>query len=153
MKTRCQPTYTGNRCETIVPTSSQTTLDVTNSVTTLGPYGMPSSVTTSANKTECTAFTISLLNEGAFTARFRVQYKVDDVYQTIRISETLPFVGNRAFITIPYYATDIAVSLEKLGGSWAGIHRDTGINNINYCSKCYKVWGDVVGAKWDYINC
>lgn len=152
---KCQPSYTGNRCETLVPTSPDqtTSQNVTTSITTVGPYGISSPTTASANRTECTAFIINLLNEGAFTARFRVQYKVDDVYQTIKVSDQLPFIGNRASVTLPYYATDIAVSLEKLGGSWTGIYRDTGINNVNYCTKCYKVWGDVVGAKWDYINC
>lgn len=98
-------------------------------------------------------FTISLLNDGAYTARFKVRYYVDGIRQPLRISNSLPTIGGRASVTLPWYATDILVILENLGGDWSTIATDTYINNFNYCNKCYKVWGGVATPSWDYINC
>ena len=83
----------------------------------------------------------------------RVSYAIDGVNQPIWVSKSLPFIGNTAFVILPWYSTDIVVSLERLGFNWAGIVSDTGINSKNWCNKCYKVWGDVSNPKWDYVEC
>ncbi len=69
------------------------------------------------------------------------------------VSKELPFIGDTTRVTLPWFSTGIVVSLEKLGFNWAGIFQDTDINTANYCTKCYKVWGDVTTPKWDYIDC
>ncbi len=125
-------------------------------VSTAGPYGVNNNpATTQASVTyepHCN-FTIKLLNEGAYTARMRVSYKIDGVQQPLWTSPNLPIIGNRAEVTIPWYSTDILVSLERLGFNWAGIVQDTGIDSAHWCNKCYKVWGDVSNPKWDYNDC
>jgi hypothetical protein len=120
-------------------------------VPTMAPYG--SSVIPSTFRPRCN-FTIGLLNDGAYTARMRVRYVIDGINQPIYTSNELPFIGNRASVTIPFYSTDINVSLERWTGSnWASIKTDTGINTVNFCTKCYKVWNDVLNPRWDYIDC
>ena len=83
----------------------------------------------------------------------RVSYKVDGVQQPLWTSKNLPIIGDTAEVVIPWYSTDIVVSLERLGFNWAGIVQDTGINSVNWCNKCYKVWNDVSNPRWDYISC
>lgn len=137
---RCSAEFTGLRCET--------------RATTVGPYG--NIVQQQVAKQPSMArhnFTIKLLNEGAYTARFKVNYMVDRVHQPTLYSDRLPVIGNRAQITLPWYATDVVVTMEKLGGDWSFIAADTGIDTVSYMEKCYKVWGDVVNAKWDHVSC
>jgi hypothetical protein len=97
--------------------------------------------------------TISLQNDGLYTSRFLVQYKIDGIQQPLYVSPSLPFIGNTASVTIPYFATDINVTLERLGFTWGGIIRDTNINTVTQCTKCYKTWGVVTDPRWDYLLC
>jgi hypothetical protein len=99
-------------------------------------------------------FTVSLQNDGAYTARFKVQYDIDGIRQPVLVSRKLHWIGQVATITIPYYAQNILVSLEKYGFfSWVGIAQDTGINTQNACTKCYKTWHTVTDSRWDYVIC
>ena len=142
---RCPPSYTGNRCETLASFTQN------NYFVTMGPYSTstqsPSTLIPRCN------ITISLQNDGLYTARFRVQYTIDGIQQPLYISESLPFIGNTASVTIPYFAKDIIVSLERLGFQWAGIVQDSNINTATQCTKCYKTWGVVSDPKWDYLEC
>ena len=97
--------------------------------------------------------TIGVQNDGAYTARFRVAYTIDGIKQAVIYSPNLPFIGNTAYITIPYYSKDIVVSVERYGFTWAGIFQDSGIDVAKQCTKCYKTWGVVTDPKWDYIVC
>ena len=83
----------------------------------------------------------------------RVSYKIDGVQQPLYTSQSLPTIGSAASVTIPWYSTDLIVSLERLGFNWAGIYQDTAINSLNWCTKCYKVWNVVTDPKWDYMEC
>lgn len=161
----CGSEYTGARCETPIAIPSTTTTTTTASTiatfpstaattSTAGPYGINTATTqrTLTHEPHCN-FTIRILNDGAFTARMRVGYVIDGVQQPLWTSANLPIIGNTAEVTIPWYSTDIVVSLERLGFNWAGIVQDTGINSNNWCTKCYKVWGDVSNPKWDYTDC
>ena len=130
----CPASFTGSRCETLL--SNQPT--ITPKTTTSVP--------------RCN-FTIGLQNDGLYTAKFRVQYTIDGITQPVIYSPSLPFIGNTAYITIPYYAKDIIVSIERLGFQWAGIVQDSNINTAVQCTKCYKTWGVVSDPKWDYIVC
>jgi hypothetical protein len=136
----CPAEYTGTYCETLV-----------GETTTVDPYAVPAGGEVT-HIPHCN-FTIKLLNEGAYTARMRVGYKIDGVQQPLWTSANLPIIGNSDQVTIPWYSTDIIVSLERMGFNWAGIKQDTHINSINWCNKCYKVWNDVSNPKWDYMDC
>ena len=83
----------------------------------------------------------------------RIEYKIDGVRQANIISKHLPFIGNYAEVTIPYYATDLVVTLERLGWQWAAFASDTKINTYDACIKCYKVWNTVTDPKWDHLQC
>lgn len=98
-------------------------------------------------------FSIGLFNDGAFTTRFKIQYKIDGITQPIITSSSLPFIGQSTFNTIPYYATDIVVSIEVLGWNWFTVKEDTGIQTSTYCTKCFKTWGTVTGVSVDYVKC
>ncbi len=109
-------------------------------------------MSTSTSVPRCN-LTIGVQNDGAYTARFRVAYTIDGIQQGVIFSPNLPFIGNTAYITIPYYSKNIVVSVERLGFTWAGIFQDTGIDVAKQCTKCYKVWGAVTDPRWDYLEC
>ena len=98
-------------------------------------------------------FSISLLNDGAYSARYRVEYYIDGVKQQNIISNTLAFIGQYTQVTIPYYATNVSVTLQNLGFQWNDITKDTNLNTANNCIKCYKTWNTVTDPKWDYLAC
>lgn len=98
-------------------------------------------------------FTVSLQNDGLYTARFRLQYTIDGIQQPIYVSESLPFIGQRASVTIPFYAKDLIVTGERFGFSWVTTFQDSGINVLTRCTKCYKTWGGVATPSWDHILC
>lgn len=137
----CPAEYTGTYCETLV-----------GETTTVDPYNEAAVEGQVTHIPHCN-FTIKLQNDGAYTARMRVGYKIDGVTQPLWTSSNLPIIGDTAAVTIPWYSTDIVVSLERMGFNWAGIKQDTHINSINWCNKCYKVWNDVSNPKWDYMIC
>lgn len=148
----CPSEFTGARCETQVSVDTTTTATATTTATTtVGPYNIQTNAPVT-HEPRCN-YTISLLNDGAYTARMRVSYKIDGVQQPLWTSNDLPFIGNRASITIPWYSTDIIVSLERLGFNWAGIAQDAGLGPAGECNKCYKVWNDVSNPRWDYVEC
>ncbi len=113
---------------------------------------MKDTITAKQQAPRCSAFTVTLLNDGAFTARLKIGYKVDNIHQPIRVSENLSVIGSKATITIPWYATDVTASLERYGAEWSPIAQDSGISTQN-CRKCYKVWSDVLNPKWDHMDC
>ena len=98
-------------------------------------------------------FTIGVQNDGLFSARFRVYYSVDGIRQTMYQSPSMQVVYRKEFFTIPYYATEIVVDLQVLGFSWFTIWADSGVSSEASCTKCYKTWGAVTNAKWDYVQC
>lgn len=128
----CTKGFTGPRCETLFTTPTST------STTTYGP--------------RCN-LTIALQNDGAYTARFRVAYAIDGVKKDIISSPNLPFIGNTAYITIPYYSTNIIVSVERSGFTWGVIFQDASILTGKQCIKCYKVWGSVTAPRWKNVVC
>ena len=153
MSLSCASAYTGTFCETLVtaaPTVAPTT--------TVAPYGFVASTVAPQTRFPSTFFprcnfTIGLKNDGAFTTRFRIKYSIDNIQQPIYVSREMAFVGEVTRVTLPWYVTNLVVSLEALGFSWYLVHADTYINTLNYCTKCYKVWGDVSNPRWDYIDC
>jgi hypothetical protein len=60
-------------------------------VPTVGPYGQ----FMSTFLPRCN-FTITVKNDGAYTARFRVQYLIDNIHQPMYVSQEMPFIGNSA---------------------------------------------------------
>jgi hypothetical protein len=142
----CPNNFTGSRCETLIDLSS---------TTSPGAYGLAQSTKKQAKSTmqpRCN-FTIGVQNDGLYSARFRVHYTVDGVQQPAYQSPAMRVIYSKEFFTIPYYSTDIAVELQVLGFSWFTIHEDFGIGTDSYCTKCYKTWGAVTNAKWDYMEC
>jgi len=129
-------------------------LVATTSAPGIGLYGMITKdrVFVTQQAPRCSAFTITLLNDGAYTARMKVGYMVDNIHQPIRVSENLTVMGSRTTITIPWYATDVTVGLERYGANWSPIVQDSGIGTQD-CRKCYKVWADVSNPKWDHMAC
>lgn len=165
----CPPDYTGLRCEINVPgpsngygygsgsgygygsgsgSSGSGGYGSATNLPTLFPI-VPYQVTISPR---CN-FTIKLQNDGFYTARLQVQYSLDNIVQPLLVSGNLPFIGQTASFTLPYYAQDITVIAERLGFTWANIFQDTGINTATRCTKCYKVWGAVTDPHWDYLLC
>ena len=144
----CPSEFTGSRCETAV--TIPTTETTTSSTTTLASMMMM--VNQATLMPRCN-FTISVLNDGAFTARFKVHHSIDGILQPIYVSDTMPFIGQKQSIEIPWYSQDIMVSLERLGFSWSEIKLDSNVDPTYYCTKCYKVWGSVTNPSWDYMDC
>ncbi len=137
----CPNNFTGSRCETIIsPFSAET-------------QGLSTKKQVKITMQPRCNFTIGVQNDGLFTARFRVNYAVDGVNQPTYVSPSMRVIYSKEFITIPYYSTDIVVELQILGFYWFTIHTDLGISTDSYCTKCYKTWGAVTNAKWDYIEC
>jgi len=98
-------------------------------------------------------YSIGLYNDGAFTTRFKIEYKLDGITQALIQSASLSIIGQSTYNTIPYYATDIVVTIEVLGWHWFVVKTDTGLNTALYCTKCYKTWGTVTGVNVEYIKC
>ncbi len=98
-------------------------------------------------------FSIGLFNDGAFTTRFKVEYKLNGITQALLKSASLSIIGQSTYNTIPYYATDIVVSIEVLGWSWFIVKEDSNINTATFCTKCYKTWGTMTGVNVEYIKC
>ncbi len=96
-----------------------------------------------------------MLNDGAYTARFRVDYTIDNIKQAQLVSDSMAFIGQRTSVLLPYYACNIKVTLERIGFTWASFATDSLPQSTvqNSCIKCYKVWGAVTDPKWDYIDC
>jgi len=136
----CNPGYTGTFCDVLLPTMPISTTPI------------PSVVNTMQISPRCN-FSIGLYNDGAFTTRFIVEYKIEGVVQPLLKSASLAIIGQSTFNTIPYYSTDITVTIEVLGWSWFTAKVDTGISTSTYCTKCYKTWGTVTGVNVDYIKC
>ena len=83
----------------------------------------------------------------------KIFYTIDNINQPIYVSKDISFVGETVSATIPWFSKNIVVSGEGLGFSWYTIFTDSNINTAQYCTKCYKVWGDVSNPRWDYIAC
>ena len=137
---RCPPNFTGSRCEVRVGGTNP-------NITTTTVRTTPATYQPRCN------YTITLLNDGAFTARLYVKYTIDGILQPVFASGPLPFIGQSATVTIPYYAENIFVAGQKLFISYYNIFEDTGLNTSVSCNKCYKVWGVVTGPSWDYYTC
>ena len=160
----CDPFYTGTNCEMYLnfntttsviptmPTLVPTTPSINSTSTGTNP-GVVSTTSTMKTSVPRCDFSIGLFNDGAFTTRFKIQYKIDGITQPIITSSSLPFIGQSTFNTIPYYATDIVVTIEVLGWNWFSVKEDTGINTATFCTKCYKTWGTVTGVSVDYVKC
>jgi hypothetical protein len=155
---RCSPLFTGSRCEiSLFPNNSSTFFNTTTNL----PFTI-SSNTTTITTTQSTStqtyqprcnITITLLNNGAYTARMRVSYVIDGILQPNYVSRGLAIIGDSATVTIPWYSTNITVYGEKLFVLYYNIFTDTGINTTAACTKCYKVWGAVTNPYWDYYVC
>lgn len=144
----CQPQFTGDRCETFTPFP-------TGPGGVTPPFTGPGGVTfrTSTTVPRCN-FTIGIQNDGLYTARFRVDYTVDGIRQPQIVSDSLAFVNTKTSVTLPFYARNIQVTLERLGFTYAPFAQETLPQNVvaSSCTKCYKVWGAVTDPKWDYID-
>ncbi len=142
---RCRPQYTGDRCETFTPYPTHFPTGFTQ---------FPTGFRTTTSVPRCN-FTIGLLNDGIYTSRFRVEYSVDGIRQPMITSDSLPFVGQRTKVIIPYYARDVKITLERLGFVYAPFHQEVLPQSTiaTSCTKCFKVWGAVTDPKWDYIEC
>lgn len=129
---------TGTQCQTPLPNMLTPAPNLERQTSTLVP--------------RCN-FTITLLNDGLFTVRFRVAYKIDGIQQPMFTSENLMFVGQQTSFTLPYYAQDLNVFIEKRFLSWVRVASDTAINTATQCTKCYKVWGVISSPRWDHVEC
>lgn len=164
---RCEPNFTGVRCEISVPgqqnpyTNLPTIIPLPDTTTGNGTKDQtlqPATSTQQGREAQITLsprcnFTIRLENDGFFAARLKVQYSLDGIVQPLLTSHGLPFIGQTAEFTIPYYATDIVVYAERLVLYWIQTFEDTGINTLTRCTKCYKLWGVVGDPHWDYLLC
>lgn len=135
---KCPPNYTGARCEICIGGQGQIVPQIGGLV---GLSGTP----------RCN-FTVSVRNDGAYVARFKLMYSIDGITQPLKVSHSIIARTTRS-ITIPYYAKDLVVISEKLFFDWFPIFTDTNINMQTKCTKCYKVWGAVTNPKWDYLLC
>jgi hypothetical protein len=129
-----------------------------NGTTTNTPFTLSGDVTTTLSSSTQTYqprcnISITLLNDGAYTARLRVSYVIDGIQQPFYVSNGLLFIGNSVTTTIPWYATNVTVFGEKLFINYYNIFTDTGLNMTTSCTKCYKVWGAVTNPFWDYYAC
>ncbi|RMZ96451.1 neurogenic locus notch -like protein [Brachionus plicatilis] len=129
---RCPPNFTGTRCEICVGSGP-------------GTSGL------SSGTPRCN-FTVSVRNDGAYVARFKLMYSIDGITQPLEVSNSIAARQTQS-ITIPYFAKDLVVISEKLFFDWYTIFTDTGINMQTKCTKCYKVWGAVTNPQWDYLLC
>ncbi len=146
------PNFTGSRCEVNVFGNNTITVSPPINGTTTTFTTTTLSTSTVTFEPRCN-YTITMLNDGAYTARLRVIYTIDGIQQPMYVSPNLPIIGNRASVTIPWYARDIFVTGEKLFVNWYTIFSETGLNTTNACTKCYKTWGVVTNPQWDYYLC
>lgn len=136
---KCPPNYTGTRCEICIGGGGG------------GVPGLETSLLGLSGTPRCN-FTVSVRNDGAYVARFKLMYSIDGITQPLMVSNNI-VARNTKSITIPYYARNLVVIVEKLFFDWFPILTDTNINMQTKCTKCYKVWGAVTNPKWDYLLC
>jgi len=97
-------------------------------------------------------FTVTLRNEGAYIARFKLLYNVDGITQPIQVSNQISAFQSKS-LTIPYFAQNLIVIGERISVGWNEIFTDSGIDIASKCTKCYKTWGAVGSPKWDHLLC
>ncbi|CAF0943117.1 unnamed protein product [Brachionus calyciflorus] len=128
----CPPNYTGSRCEICI--------------------GGPNFVAPVTSMPRCN-FTVTVKNDGAYNARFKLLYTIDGITQPILVSNVIPLGGSTS-LTIPHFSKDLIVITERQSFSWNTMFTDSGIDIATKCTKCYKVWGTLIGSpQWDHVLC
>jgi hypothetical protein len=125
----CQPNYYGRRCEI---------------------FGLKLSNGTIIKYNRSCNLTISVFNQGGYTARFFVDYQ-DFNGKTFREHSSSILSGQTRHVQVPFYGKNLSVQIYTSLGEL--IKNDTSLVSDLPCQKCNKVWGVVGYPKWDYITC
>lgn len=93
--------------------------------------------------------TITVKNDGAYIARFSIQYTINGSVQKETADGLV--AGQKKTLDIPANATEISLTVQDL----IYIHWHT-IFKAEFESpvtNCYKVWGTIFGSKWAQVDC